>query len=83
MPWGRQSGYHNLRNQRSDEEESEGFLAWARRQLDALLRSSGGPASETILYTHAMDDELTGRIPARPDRPGSFAAGNFVEDSSR
>jgi len=82
MPWGRQSGYHNLRNRGMDE-PGEGFFAWARRQFDTLLKSSGGPACETILYTHAMDDELAGRIPARPDRPGSFAAGNFVEDPWR
>ena len=83
MPWGRQSGYHNLRNQEMDERASEGFFAWARRQFDTLLKSSGGPAAETILYTHAIDDQLAGRIPARAEQPGSFAAGNLVEGPSR
>ena len=67
MPWGRQSGYHNLRNQEMDER--------AQAKKPSLARSS--------ISTHAIDDQLAGRIPARADQPGSFAAGNLVEDPSR
>lgn len=59
MTWHRQDNFHNGREYLSDE-ATGGFLAWLRRQFTKLLRAGGEPGPATILYTHALDDELSG-----------------------
>lgn len=84
MPWGRQSGYHNIRNRGAEEQPSGGFFAWARRQIEVLLKSGGGdPPLATILYTHAIDEELGALVPPAQGRPSPSFHQNPYEGQTR
>lgn len=83
MPWGRQSGYHNIRNQGADERTGEGFFAWARRHIDMLLKSGGEPSPAMILYTHAIDEELGGLSRPRPGQQNPTACRDPFEGQAR
>ena len=64
----RHDNFHNSREHGADEPTRGGFLNWLRRQLSMLLWSAGGPTPVTILYTHALDERLSGLAAEQRER---------------
>ncbi len=54
----RQDDFHNGRIYGADEPVG-GMFGWLQRQVDKFLRAGGEPGPATILFTHALDDQLS------------------------
>ena len=50
--------FHNGRDYGADKPAGGGLLGWLRRQFEKMLRAGGDPGPETILFTHALDDQF-------------------------
>jgi hypothetical protein len=64
----RSDDFHSGRGYGADEASRHGLLGWLRKQFDKLLRAGGGPAPATILFTHALDEQLSGATSGERER---------------
>lgn len=72
--------FHNGRDYRADKSPGGGLLGWLRRQFEKMLKAGGDPGPETILFTHALDDQFrslpTDRRQQRDAHPGASFKGD-------
>jgi hypothetical protein len=74
------SDFHNGRDYGPDKAAGGGLIGWLRRQFDKMLRIGGQPGPETILFTHALDDQLRNPPAERRQRRAAPPGAPFEVD---
>jgi hypothetical protein len=74
------SDFHNGRVYGADRPAGDGLLGWLRRQFEKMLRAGGEPGPETILFTHALDDQFRNLPPDWRQRRSGHPGASFEGD---